>query len=56
MSSMHSGFITIFQTMAPLLSDLSDGFVNDGVVLYEFMSVLVDKINGYMLIDTNFVI
>ena len=42
----------ILQEMSSLLCDVSDGFVDDGVVWYEFMYKLVSNINGYMLIDT----
>ena len=38
--------------MTLILGNISDGFVDDGVVWYEFMSKLVANINGYVLIDT----
>ena len=55
-SVMHRQVITIFQAMVSLIGDLSDGFVNNGVVWYDFMSEQVANINGYVLIDTGGVI
>ena len=49
---MHSQLIKILQAMAPLLGDIYDGFSNDGVVWYGFMSQIVTNINGIVLIDT----
>ena len=49
---MNIQLIKILQEMSSLLGDVSDGFVDDGVVWYEFMYKLVSNINGYMLIDT----
>ena len=53
---MHIQLIPILRVMASLLGDVLDGFGNDGVVCYEFMSELVDNINGYVLIYTGGVI
>ena len=39
--------------MASLLGDVSDGFVYDGVVWYDFISEIVATINGDVLIDTS---
>ena len=49
---MNIQLIKILQEMSSLFGDVSDGFVVDGVVWYEFMYKLVSNINGYMLIDT----
>ena len=40
--------------MVSLLGDVSDGFGKYGVFLYDFMSELVYKINGYVFIGTGF--
>ena len=51
MSPMYCQFITRFQEMASLLSDLY-GVLGDYVVFwYYFMSEIVDNINGYVFID-----
>ena len=42
--------------MVSLLGDVSDGFVNEGVFWYDFISELVPKINGHVLIYTGSVI
>ena len=42
--------------MVSLLDDLSYGFGNVSVVWYDFISELVAKMNGYVLIETGDVI
>ena len=39
-------FITILKAMSSLLGEKSDGFDNNGVVCYDFMSEIFSKING----------
>ena len=49
---MNSQLITRFKATYFILGDVSDGFGDDGVFWYDFMSELVSKINGYVLVDT----